>query len=163
MKQHLDELDRAIVEHLMLDGRMSAADIARDVKGVSDRTVSSRIDRLIQRGVMRIVPRVYPEFLGYSISADLSIQTESKLLVQVAEALVELEEVSYVAIIAGDRDITITVHVANVLELQHFLTEKVLGIPGVERSRTQIITQILKDDDRWGIPQEAPVMKGESE
>lgn len=163
MKQFLDDIDRAIVERLMVDGRMSAADIARVVEDVSDRTISSRIDRLIQRGVMRVVPRIYAENLGYSISADLSIQTESKALVQVAETLVEFEEVSYVAIIAGDRDITITVHVANVLELQHFITEKVLAIPGVERSRTQIITQILKDDDRWGIPQEAPVMKGESE
>ncbi len=161
MKQRLDELDRAIVEHLMEDGRMSAADIARDIKNVSDRTVSSRIDRMVQSGVMRIIPRIYPQNLGYSISADLSIQTESKMLVQVAEALVELEEVSYVAIIAGDLDITIVVHVASVLELQRFITEKVLSITGVERSKTQIITQILKDDDRWGIPQEAPIMKGE--
>lgn len=158
MKQRLDDIDRTIVKHLLADGRMSAADIAREVKGVSDRTVSSRIDRMIQRGVMRIVPRIYPEALGYSISADLSIQTESKALVQVAEALVDLEEVSYVAIIAGDRDITITVHVATVLELQHFITDKVLNIPGVERSRTQIITQILKDDDNWGIPNDAPIM-----
>ena len=160
MKQFLDDLDRAIVEKLMFDGRMSAADIARDVKGISDRTVSSRIERMIQREVLRVVPRIYPEHLGYLISADLSIQTEPQALIQVAETLVEFDEVSYVAIIAGDRDITITVHVANVLKLQHFITDKVLSIPGVERSRTQIITQILKDDDRWGIPQDAPMMKG---
>lgn len=159
MNVRLDEIDRAIVEFLMEDGRMSIADIAREIKDVSDRTISSRIDRMVQSGIMRIIPRIYPQHLGYSISADLSIQTESKMLVQVAEALVKLEEVSYVAIIAGDLDITIVVHVASVLELQHFITEKVLSIPGVERSKTQIITQILKDDDRWGIPQEAPIMQ----
>lgn len=157
--QKIDETDRAIIKLLSKDGRMSAADIARAIGNVTDRTVSYRINQLIESRVMKIVPFMNPEALGYTITADLSIQTEPKKLIQVAKAVAKLQPVVYVAIVAGDRDITATVHVAGVRELQNFITETLLNIPGVQRTRSQILTQVVKDVDQWSIPNDAPAVK----
>ncbi len=138
---------------------MSAADIARAVGNVTDRTVSYRIKQLIEDGVMKIVPFFIPEALGYTITADLSIQTEPRMLIQVAKAVAKLQPVSYVAVVAGDRDVVATVHVAGVRELQRFITETLLNISGIQRSRSQILTQVVKDIDQWGIPDDAPALK----
>jgi DNA-binding Lrp family transcriptional regulator len=155
----IDDIDRTIFSLLSKDGRMSAADIARVIGNVTDRTVSYRINQLIESGVMKIVPFMNPEALGYTITADLSIQTEPKKLIQVAKAVAKLQPVVYVAIVAGDRDITATVHVAGVRELQSFITETLLNIPGVQRTRSQILTQVVKDIDKWAIPDDAPALK----
>ena len=155
----MDETDRSIIEFLSKDGRMSAADIARRMGNITDRAVSYRIHQLIESGVMKIVPFINPEALGYTITADLSIQTEPKKLIQVAKAVAKLQPVVYVAIVAGDRDITATVHVAGVRELQSFITETLLNIPGVQRTRSQILTQVVKDIDQWGIPDDAPAVR----
>lgn len=155
----IDELDRIIIKLLSKDGRMSAADIARTIDDVTDRTVSYRLNHMIESGVMKIVPFMNPEALGYTITADLSIQTEPKKLIQVAQAIAKLQPVVYVAIVAGDRDITATVHVAGVRALQSFITETLLNIPGVQRTRSQILTQVVKDIDQWVIPDDAPALK----
>ena len=155
----IDKTDRAIIKFLSKDGRMSAADIARSIGNITDRTVSYRISQLISNGIMKIVPFLNSEALGYTITADLSIQTEPKRLMQVAKAIAKLQPVVYVAIVAGDRDITATVHVAGVRELQSFITEALLNIPGVQRTRSQILTQVVKDIDQWSIPDDAPAVK----
>jgi len=157
--QKIDKIDRSIIKLLTKDGRMSAADIARTIGHVTDRTVSYRIKQLIENGVMKIVPFFNPEALGYTITADLSIQTEPKMLIQVAKAVAKLQPVIYVAIVAGDRDIAATVHVASVQELQRFITETLLNISGVQRTRSQILTQVVKDIDQWGLPDDAPAVK----
>ena len=44
MARPVDALDRAIIKRLQVDGRMSSAEIARQL-GVAERTVRARIDR----------------------------------------------------------------------------------------------------------------------
>jgi len=155
----IDGIDRKIIRLLKNDGRMSAAYIARAIGNITDRTVSYRIKQLTESGVMKIIPFLIPEALGYTITADLSIQTEPRKLLQVARAVARLQPVVYVAVVAGDRDITATVHVATVRELQSFITETLLNIPGVQRTRSQILTEVVKDIDQWDIPDEAPALE----
>ena len=48
----IDHTDRAIIALLNEDGRMSSAEIARRLRDVPSRTVSYRIDSLIERGII---------------------------------------------------------------------------------------------------------------
>jgi DNA-binding Lrp family transcriptional regulator len=161
MKRQVDEIDRSIAQLLMKDGRMSTTDIARELGNVTDRTVSNRIKHLIERGVMKIVPIIDPKALGFSITADLSIETDPKQILQVARKLAAMEQVSYVSVVAGDRDISAQVHVPSAIDLQNFITGDLVNIEGVSRSRTQLLTQVLKDIDQWTIPEALPGLDGD--
>jgi DNA-binding Lrp family transcriptional regulator len=60
----LDHIDKQIVDLLTVDGRMSCADIAREVGGITERTVRYRLERLITEKVITISAIVDPKALG---------------------------------------------------------------------------------------------------
>ena len=72
----VDTVDRAIVDLLMEDGRMSSADIARRIGGVSERSVRYRLQRLIDRGIVRVSAILAPQALGFSVVADVFVEVE---------------------------------------------------------------------------------------
>lgn len=156
MKPAIDELDRQIVDLLMIDGRMSCSAIARAIGHVSPRAVRYRIDRLTDDKVIAIKPIVNHKALGYAIAADVFIQTEPQRVEEVAEALAELEEVNYVAITSGDRDIAAQVYTIDVAHLRTFMTKTLQKIPGVEQTKTYLLMEVLKDIDAWAIPSNLP-------
>lgn len=160
MRPVIDDLDRAIVELLAEDGRMSCAQIARSLGYVSARAVRKRIKRLTGEGIIRLAPIVNPKALGYRIAADIFIQTEPRMVGEVAAALAQLDAVNYVAIVTGDRDLSIQVKAVDVEELQAFITGTLQNIPGVERSSAHLLMQVLKDLDKWGIPKDLPKSGG---
>src|SRR5918998_6231409 len=59
----LDDVGKAIVEQLQLDGRRSYATIARAV-GLSEAAVRQRVGRLQEAGVIQIVAVAQPPQLG---------------------------------------------------------------------------------------------------
>lgn len=152
MKPLIDDLDQQIFKLLMTDGRMSCSDIARTIGHVSPRTVRYRINRLVEKEIIAIRPIVNAKAIGYGIAADISVQVESKRVEEVAEACARMEEVNYVAITAGDRDVAIQVFVVDVEHLRTFITRTLQAVPGVEQTKTQLLMGVLKDIDSWGIP-----------
>lgn len=135
---------------------MSCIEIARRLGYVSDRTVSTRIQSLIDRGIIKVTSVCNRRELGYSIIADISIEAEPRKVMEVAQALSALDRVSYVAIVAGDRDVSVQVNAADAEDLEAFITETVQAIPGVQRTRTYLLTRILKDIQEWTIPPQLP-------
>jgi len=158
MRKIPDEVDRAIVALLQTDGRMSCSKIARSLGCVTARTVSNRIRRLTKTGIIRVSAVPNPRVLGYAIAADIAITVApgNGKVRQVAEAIRELPEVSYVAITAGDRDVNIQVNAIGVPHLQRFITETLQGIEGVQRTTTGLLTEVLEDIYEWKIPEELP-------
>jgi Lrp/AsnC family transcriptional regulator for asnA, asnC and gidA len=156
MKLIIDDLDQQIVKLLMTDGRMSCSDIARSIGHVSPRTVRYRIDRLVEKEIIAIRPIVSAKALGYGIAADIFVQVEPKRVEAVAEACVKMDEVNYVAITSGDRDVAIQVFVADVSHLHTFITKTLQAVPGVEQTKTYLLIDVLKDIDSWGIPSKLP-------
>lgn len=155
MRPEIDELDRAIVDLLREDARMASAEIARRLGYASRKTVTKRIRRLVQKGIIRLRVIPDPAALGYPITADISVETESGKVREVARMIAELDRVSYVAIITGDRDLMAQVHATDMRDLQALITDELQAIPGVIRTRTVMLTEIVKDIDRWGIPRGA--------
>ncbi len=47
-----DDIDRKIVDLLMKDGRLPAAEIARQIGGITERIVRYRIERMVAEGVI---------------------------------------------------------------------------------------------------------------
>ena len=64
----LDDVDRAIITELQVDGRMSYTDLAPKV-GLSQAAVRQRVTKLIDRGVMQVVAVTDPLSLGMTTQA----------------------------------------------------------------------------------------------
>jgi Lrp/AsnC family transcriptional regulator for asnA, asnC and gidA len=169
MARPIDRLDRAIVQRLQQDGRMSSAEIARHL-GVAERTVRARIDRLINDRVIRLVATIVPGTVGYSVTADVFLEVEAGRIQEIADLIAAMPEVGYVGLTTGDRDISIQLYAPSVEALYEFVTDQLGTIPGVVRTNTFIIPRIIKrhfdfvppevaDDSDGGEP--APVLSAQ--
>ena len=159
MVRPIDDLDRSIIRLLQEDSRMPSAEIARRL-GVAERTVRARINRLVQDGVVKLVAIVNPAALGYDVTADIFLEVEPGRLEDVAEQLVAMEEVAYVGLTTGDRDISIQVFVPSVDALYRFITEKLQRIPGVVGTTTYVVPRVLKWLHHWSLPADGAVTTG---
>jgi DNA-binding Lrp family transcriptional regulator len=158
----LDQTDRAIIGLLNEDGRMSSAEISRRLGDVPSRTVSYRIDHLIERGIISVKAIVNPPALGYNVLADVFLEVEPGRVRAVANKVASFPEVSYVACATGESDVSITVRVRNNEELFDFVTDQLSGIPGVRRTQTHLLPIMLKDIDSWLPPEVLPAeLEGE--
>ncbi len=157
MKPIVDDLDRAIVDLLKEDGRMPCAEMARRLGNVSANTVSNRLRRLVQKGIMKVTSVADPWALGYPLTALIDVQTDQANLTELAQAVAEFEVVSYVAIVAGDRDLLVVVHVRDAEHLHRFVTSTLRRLPRITRTETALLlTRSFKDLDDWSIPPEVP-------
>ncbi len=148
-----DKTDIKIVNMLLEDGRMSASEISRRMMDISERAVRYRIDRMINEGVIQISAVVSPEALGFTIKADVWLEVESDLIMEVAKKMASFENVTYVACGIGQNDISIQVVAKDTAEVYHFVTEVVRKVPGVRKTTTSIVPIILKDVYQWRVPE----------
>ena len=139
-----DATDLAIINLLMEDGRLSAAEIAVRISGISERTVRNRLNALIERSLIRVGALPDPTALGRMVYADVMIQVEPGQIIDVARRLVDYDCVNYVACITGDNDIAIQVTSPTIAELYEFVSSHVGNLPHVRKTNTTVIPIILK-------------------
>ena len=148
-----DRIDYQILQILKQDARASNAAIARQVR-IPERTVHHRVRRLLEGGYIRMVALVNPKIFGYSLAVDIVCEIDLDQMQQATQALVQMPEVSYVAISTGDQDISLQALFKDVDEMQDFITNKLYRVPGMRRTRTVIVPQIVKDTYDWIPPEE---------
>lgn len=148
-----DQIDLQIVELLMKDGRMAAAEIARRIGGgLSERVVRYRIERMIKEEIIQIRPIVSPQAFGLTTRADVLLEVESDAIMDVAKKAMTYECVSYVACSIGEMDVSIQLVAKDTAEIYRFVTEVIRKMPGVRRTTTSIVPIVLKDVYQWCIP-----------
>jgi Lrp/AsnC family transcriptional regulator for asnA, asnC and gidA len=148
-----DQIDLRIVEILMEDGRMAAAEIARRVGGgISERVVRYRIDRMIKDELIQIRPIVNPQVFGLTTRADVLLEVESDAIMDVAHKSMAFDCVTYVACSIGEMDVSIQLVAKDTSEIYRFVTEVLRKMPGVRRTTTSIVPIVLKDVYQWRIP-----------
>jgi Lrp/AsnC family transcriptional regulator, regulator for asnA, asnC and gidA len=153
MTHQVDTTDRAIVELLIEDGRMSSVDIARRIGGITERSVRYRLERLVNEGVIRVSAVVNPKALGFPVLADVFVEVEPGQVLTVARQMVAFDCVSYVACSTGASDLSIQIVAPDNGELYRFVTEVIAKVPGVRKTTTVLLPLVLKDVYQWSIPQ----------
>ncbi len=148
----IDNIDYEIVNMLMEDGRMRAAEIARRLGNKSERAVRYRIERMIENNVIRLSAIVNPKGLGMNVVADCWLEVEADSIQDVAKIIAEFENVSYVACSIGETDISVQVMATDTSEVYKLVTEVIGKIPGVRKTTTSIVPLVLKDVFQWRIP-----------
>jgi Lrp/AsnC family transcriptional regulator for asnA, asnC and gidA len=150
MTEKIDQLDRMIAQLLQKDGRMPSSEIARQMGAITERAVRNRIKRLIEKGIIKIYADVNPKSLGYSVTAEVNLEVEPSLVLDVAKMLAEFGCVGYVSCSMGDQDISVEVNTHTNEELYQFVTEVIGKLPGIKRITTLIVPLQLKR--MWHIP-----------
>jgi Lrp/AsnC family transcriptional regulator for asnA, asnC and gidA len=148
----IDKIDLEIVNLLMEDGRMSASEMARRLPGVTERMIRYRIERLIEENVINVTAVVNPKALGLMANADVWLEVEADSIASVAQAAAALKNVCYVAFSIGENDVSIQVVGRSADEIYRFVTNVVAKIPGVRKTTTTIVPEVLKDVHQWRIP-----------
>lgn len=148
----IDAIDRKISDLLIEDGRMSCSKIASRIGKISERAVRYRIERLIKNKVIAIHGNVNAEGLGLVVFADVFIEVEPSLVLQIAQQIAEYESVSYIACSTGQNDISIQVFAHDNNELFSFVTDVIGKIPGVRKTHISFVPLKIKDDHIWHIP-----------
>ncbi len=144
----IDDLDLKLLGLLSRNGRISSAEMARTI-GVSERTVSNHVSRLIDEGVISIVGFIDRGFFGYNVVADIYCLVEDADMEDIAREIAKFDEVSYVAISFGDRDISVQVFAKSPQDVKEFVQKKLAPLPGIARTTTVILPTVIKEIYEW--------------
>ncbi|GAA2139798.1 Lrp/AsnC family transcriptional regulator [Kitasatospora kazusensis] len=145
----LDELDRAIVQALMIDGRAAFSRIA-EVLDVSDQTVIRRYRRLRGGGWLRVVGLPLGHRVGL-FESWLRIQCVPDAAIAVADALARRPDISWVTLNSGGTEIHCITKARTAQDRNTLLLEK---LPGTRRvtaiSAHTILRMYMGGPGRWG-------------
>ncbi|MEO6671443.1 MAG: Lrp/AsnC family transcriptional regulator [Ferruginibacter sp.] len=139
----LDKLDFEILSFLQEDGRMSFTVIA-DKLGVSIGTVRTRFNKLIEDGTVNIIGRVNPDKVGFRSYAHIAVFVRpATLREKVAQKIVKLPEVSFLAMTSGDYDLEVDVMCRDNNHLVDFINN-ISKIEGVAQTKTTMYFKVYK-------------------
>lgn len=145
----LDDLDKAIIQCLQLDGRRPYAQIGRQLK-VPEATVRQRAERLISRGVVQIVGVTDPLAMGFQQPALIGLRVEPGKLEAIAEQIAALDEVTYLVVTAGRFDLVCEVVCEDNDHLLRVLTDRLAEIDGIRSTETLVELRFVKESYQWG-------------
>ena len=145
----LDDLDKAIIKCLQLDGRRPYAQIGRELK-VPEATVRQRAERLISRGVVQIVGVTDPLAMGFQQPALIGLKVEAGRLEEISQQIGALDEVTYLVVTAGRYDLVCEVVCEDNDHLLRVLTERFADIKGIKSTETLVELRFVKESYQWG-------------
>ncbi len=145
----LDDLDKAIIKCLQLDGRRPYAQIGRELT-IPEATVRQRAERLISRGVVQIVGVTDPLAMGFQQPALIGLKVDPGRLTEIADQIAALDEVTYVVITAGRYDLFCEVVCEDNEHLLRVLTHRFADIDGIRSTETLVELRFVKESYQWG-------------
>jgi DNA-binding Lrp family transcriptional regulator len=150
MTTELDELDRQILASLKRDGRMGAADLARELQQPRT-TIAERIKRLEERKViLGYTARVNNAELGEGVVSFVMASftpasgTSQK---EVAKRIARLHGVEEVFVISGEWDILAKVRGSSIESIGELVLEKIRTTPGVARTLTMASFAAIREGE----------------
>jgi len=141
---NLDDLDKRLIAEMQKNGGdCPHAQLARSL-GTSKSTVTRRIKRLVNEGVVRIVAVVDADMIGLSTSALIGLNVDPKYIDSILEELGAKPQVHLLALVTGRYDIVAVIAVASSKELAHFVREEIVSIEGIRASETLLALELKK-------------------
>jgi len=154
----LGALDVDIIRCLQDDARSSFVGIAGRL-GVPESTVRHRLNRLMRDGVVEFATLTNPLHMGYQVWVLIDIQTELRRTRAVAERIAAAPEVYWVGITTGSHDLHVGAVFRSNEELLDFVTGRLAKIPGIVRTSTSSILELIKRSYTIRLP-ERPAKTG---
>jgi Lrp/AsnC family transcriptional regulator for asnA, asnC and gidA len=125
----MDDIDRAILRELQVDGRIPYSDLGPKV-GLSPSAARQRLQRLIDTKVVQVVGVTDPMAMGGQTMAMLGVRVDGDSRA-VADELSRHDEVVYAVLVSGTFDLFVEVVCRRPHALLDFLNDVVRPIEGV--------------------------------
>ena len=148
-KRMLDQLDCQMIELLQKDGRIANTEIAKKI-GMSEATVRTRLNRLIQEEYIQIVAVSNPIKLGFKIVGNIRIHVEIKKMDGIITELKKLKPLWFVVQTTGGTGIDTEFVAKSLDELNELIFEKINKIDGVIKTETSLFLNYIKRQYDWG-------------
>jgi Lrp/AsnC family transcriptional regulator, leucine-responsive regulatory protein len=145
----LSPLDRRILRVLQRDGRISNAELARDI-GISPAACWTHTKRLFDTGVIRGVRAlVDPEAVGRGTLALVGVvldRSTPESFAAFEDAVRALEQVLECVLVAGEVDYFLRIRVRDLPAFNRLHSERIIALPGVRQVRTFFVMNEIKTD-----------------
>ncbi|HKT78005.1 MAG TPA: Lrp/AsnC family transcriptional regulator [Sphingobium sp.] len=138
-----DETDRKIVEYLRHNGRATNQQIAETL-GLIASTVSTRIRRMEDAGMLRVVAVSDFAVHGYHVLIHVAVEVSGRPALEVAEELAAFREVFAAHLVTGRYEISLLLTLRDMDELTPLVSGKLSQVPGVRSMVPAIGLDIVK-------------------
>lgn len=146
-KVELDTIDRAIIDNLQTNARMTNADLARRV-GLSPPGLQKRLHKLEEAGIIRdYVALVNREALDFDMLCFVQVTLkhhEPQAVSRFRELVQDMPEVLECHHLTGEFDYLLKVILRNRKHLERFLMDTLTPLPGMDRIRTSLVLSEIK-------------------
>jgi len=153
----IDETGLKILKILQEKARIPNVEVARQV-GLAPSAVLERIRKLEKQGIIDgYEVRLNPKRFRRSLVAFVFIKTDIQAdQMEIGSSLAQIPEVQEVHFVAGEDCYLVKVRVADTVELQKFLREKIRTLEAVHSVRTLIALSTLKETSRIPLEENDP-------
>lgn len=147
MVASLDRIDRAILQALMEQGRLSNADLAARV-GLSPSPCWQRVRKLEDAGIITGYAALVDQAqLGVTETVIIEVildRHDDDVLEAFGRAMAAMPEVLEVYLTTGEYDYLLKVAVAGTSGYEEFLRRKLYRVPGIRHTRSSFALRCLK-------------------
>lgn len=135
----IDDVDKAILTHLLNDARIPYLEIARKLI-VSGGTIHQRIDKLKKVGIIEgSKVRINLKKLGFDVTVFLGIHLKStKDLTEVINTLQSFPEVVEAYYTTGNYALLVKIHTKNISDFHSFLSTKLQSMDAIQATESFI-------------------------
>ncbi len=134
--EDLDALDHKIISLLSKNGRMSFAEIGKEVR-LSAVAVKHRVDKLLRANILKIQGALNIERF-YSLSAGIQIESEGKSIEVLIEKFKKKHEVYHIAKRSGKYNLTVSIFVQNIEDVEEFVENEIRSQQGVRQIEVHV-------------------------
>ena len=133
----IDKTNLAIIKHLR-DGRRSFKKIAEELS-LSENTVRSRVNKMVQSGTLAVSGLVNPETIPGHTLAMVGVKLQTMDLIKKGEEFSKLRGVVSATVVTGQYDLILIILLNESFSLLEFYTKEVSRIKDVRSVETFVV------------------------
>lgn len=130
MPTNLDQTDLSVMDYLKQNARESYSTISR-LLNVSEGTVRSRVNKMLQNDVFEYVIHTDPKKIGLEVQAIFGISTRLGKQDAVAQELKKFDAVRFVGAFSGAHDLMIQAYFSENNDLIAFINTDLAAMDGI--------------------------------
>ena len=135
----LDAVDRAIIDALRLDGRLSLRALAGSLH-ISRASAYARVDRLERTGVITGYAATIDHVrFGHTVAAYVYLKIAQQSWKAVRAAVSTMPEVEHAALLSGEHDMVLLVRTVDAAALRDLVLNRLQDMPEVSSTQTVLV------------------------
>jgi Lrp/AsnC family transcriptional regulator for asnA, asnC and gidA len=134
----VDEIDRQLLVELRENAHQNSSMLARKLH-LSPATVRRRVNKMLAKGVIRIVARLDSAAAGLNLAVIIGLDVEHDKIKEIQQAMLKRRRVRWVSTSTGRYRIIVFARFTDMEDLQKFITDEISDINGIKDIETHIL------------------------